>query len=86
MSFKEFETKDTELQAEILELSAKIKAKEQEINNLDPIKELQELKQERQNKMALYNGFTKSAIGLADGEPMSVFQIAKAIRKITSLD
>jgi len=47
-------------------------------------KELLELNRELESKKQLYKAFTKEHFGLADGEPIDVLEIVKAIKLVGS--
>jgi DNA-binding protein YbaB len=47
--------------------------------------EIKKLDSELKNKVAEYKAFTKSVIGLADGEQNDIVQIMKAVREVNKL-
>jgi len=49
-------------------------------------KEIMDLKVQLDTKTAEYKLFTKANIGLADGEPINVIEIAKTIRRLAKCD
>jgi len=86
MSFENVLTKVTELQAEIVGVEAKLKALRQDLQQSDAVKAIHEVEVDLKNKLELYKAYTKENFGIADGEATSVFDIAKAIRKIAAFD